>query len=102
MAPTLSPIFPRALVDPQVIRRFHAEVVTPLSTRHDTEAIFQFFHNVLSAQQLTINWTIVMPRHRTSHTSEPPEDDLVKVLPRTSYTLLSRPGSIISSRKLTT
>ena len=77
-----------ALVDPQVIRRFHAEVVTPLNDRHDTEAIFQFFHNVLSAQQLTVNWTIVMPRHRTSHTSEPPEDDLVKVLPRTSYSAL--------------
>ena len=77
-----------ALVDPQVIRRFHEEVVTPLSTRHDTEAIFQFFHNVLSAQQLTINWTIVMPRHRTAHTSEPPEDDLVRVLPRTSYPTL--------------
>ena len=77
-----------APVDPQVIRRFHDEVVTPLSTRHDTEAIFQFFHNVLSAQQLTINWTIVMPRHRTAHTSEPPEDDLVKVLPRTSYPTL--------------
>ena len=29
-----------------------------------------------------------MPRHRTSHTSEPPEDDLVKVLPRTSYPAL--------------
>ena len=90
-----------ALVDPQVIRRFHAEVVTPLNDRHDTEAIFQCFHNVLSAQQLTINWTIVMPRHRTSHTSEPPEDDLVKVLPRTSYPALPT-GSIILSRKLTT
>ena len=44
--------------------------------------------NILSAQQLTINWTIVMPRHRTAHTSEPPEDDLVKVLPRTSYPTL--------------
>ena len=29
-----------------------------------------------------------MPRHRTAHTSEPPEDDLVKVLPRTSYPTL--------------
>jgi len=38
-----------ALVDPQVIRRFHAEVVTPLSTRHDTEAIFQFFHTWMTA-----------------------------------------------------
>ena len=37
------------LVDSQVIRRFHDEVVTPLSARHDTEAVFQFFHNVLSA-----------------------------------------------------
>ena len=54
----------------------------------NTEAIFQFFHNVLSAQQLTINWTIVMPRHRTAHTSEPPEDDLIRVLPRTSYPTL--------------
>ena len=92
MAPTLSPIFPRNIVQSlstlQVIRRFHDEVVTPLSTRNDTEAIFQFFHNVLSAQQLTINWTIVMPRHRTAHPSEPPEDDLVKVLPRTSYPTL--------------
>ena len=71
-----------ALVDPRVTSRFHDDVVTPLS--HDTEAVFQFFHNVLSAQQLTVNWTIVMPRHRTVHTSEPPEDDTVKVLPRTS------------------
>ena len=63
-------------------------MVTPLSARHDTEAVFQFFHNVLSAQQLTINWTIVMPRHRTAHPSEPPEDDLVTVLPRTSYPTL--------------
>ena len=29
-----------------------------------------------------------MPRHRTAHTSEPPEDDLIKVLPRTSYPTL--------------
>ena len=32
-----------ALVDPHVTSRFHEEVVTPLSTRHDTEAVFQFF-----------------------------------------------------------
>ena len=29
-----------------------------------------------------------MPRHRTTHPSEPPEDDLVTVLPRTSYPTL--------------
>ena len=86
--PNFSQAHCTALVDPHVTSRFHEEVVTPLSTRHDTEPFFQFFHNVLSAQQLAINWTIVMPRHRTAHTSEPPEDDLVKVLPRTSYPTL--------------
>ena len=90
------------LVDPQVIRRFHDEVVTPLSTRHDTEAVFQFFHNVLSAQQLTINWTIVMPRHGIPPTPQ----SRLRMTSSRSYlapaTLLSRLGSITSSLKLTT
>ena len=53
--PNFSQTHCAALADPLVLDRFRSEVVTPLVDRHDTSAVFQFLHSVLSAQQITTN-----------------------------------------------
>ena len=72
-----------ALLDPSVLAEFASEIVEPLTNRHDTTHVFHYLHRTLSAQQ--IDWTIFVPRHRTVVDPTPPEDDLVRVLPRDEF-----------------
>ena len=72
-----------ALLDPSVLAEFASEIVEPLASRHDTTHVFHYLHRTLSAQQ--IDWTIFVPRHRTVVDPTPPEDDLVRVLPRDEF-----------------
>ena len=87
-----------ALLDPSVLAEFASEIVEPLASRHDTTHVFHYLHRTLSAQQ--IDWTIFVPRHRTVVDPTPPEDDLVRVLPRDEFP--SSGGWTTLPRKLTT
>ena len=72
-----------ALLDSSVVSEFSTEIVEPLATRHDTTHVYNFLHRTLSAQQ--IPWTIFVPRHRTVVDPTPPEDDLVRIIPRDEF-----------------
>ena len=72
-----------ALLDSSVVSEFATEIVEPLANRHDTTQVFNFLHRTLSAQQ--IPWTIFVPRHRTVVDPTPPEDDLVRIIPRDEF-----------------
>ena len=72
-----------ALLDSSVLAEFASEIVEPLANRHDTTHVFNYLHRTLSAQQ--VDWTIFVPRHRTVIDPTPPEDDLVRVLPRDEF-----------------
>ena len=62
---------------------FPTEIVEPLANRHDTTHVFNYLHRTLSAQH--IPWTIYVPRHRTVVDPTPPEDDLVRIIPRDEF-----------------
>ena len=72
-----------ALLDSSVLAEFASEIVEPLANRHDTTQVFNYLHRTLSAQQ--VDWTILVPPHRTVVDPTPPEDDLVRVLPREDF-----------------
>ena len=73
-----------ALLDSSVVSEFATEIVEPLANRHDTTHVFNYLHRrTLSAQQ--IPWTIFVPRHRTVVDPTPPEDDLVRIIPRDEF-----------------
>ena len=72
-----------ALLDSPALDEFASEIVEPLANRHDTTHVYNYFHRTLSAQE--VDWTIFVPRHRTEVDPTPPEDELVRVLPREEY-----------------
>ena len=72
-----------ALLHSSVLDEFASEIVEPLANRHDTTHVYNYLHRTLSAQQ--VDWTIFVPRHRTVVDPTPPEDDLVRVLPRDEF-----------------
>ena len=72
-----------ALLDSPALDEFASEIVEPLANRHDTTHVYDYFHRTLSAQE--VDWTIFVPRHRTVVDPTPPEDELVRVLPREEY-----------------
>ena len=72
-----------ALLDSSVVSEFATEIVEPLANRHDTTHVFNYLHRTLSAQQ--VPWTIFVPRHRTVVDPTPPEDDLVRIIPRDEF-----------------
>ena len=72
-----------ALLDPPVLAEFASEIVDPLTNRNDTTQVFNYLHRTLSTQQ--VNWTMILPAHRTVVDPTPPEHDLVRVLPREDF-----------------
>ena len=72
-----------ALLDSSALDEFASEIVEPLANRHDTTHVYNYFHRTLSAQE--VDWTILVPRHRTVVDPTPPEDDLVRVIPRDEF-----------------
>ena len=72
-----------ALLDSPALDEFASEIVEPLANRHDTTHVYNYFHRTLSAQE--VDWTILVPRHRTVVDPTPPEDDLVRVIPRDEF-----------------
>ena len=86
-APKIVPNFTEqilgSLLDSSALDKFASEIVEPLATRHDTTHVYNYFHRTLSAQE--VDWTIFVPRHRTVVDPTPPEDDLVRVIPRDEF-----------------
>ena len=72
-----------ALLDSSAFDEFASEIVEPLANRHDTTHVYNYFHRTLSAQE--VDWTIFVPRHRTVVDPTPPEDALVRVIPRDEF-----------------
>ena len=83
VAPNFTEQILGALLDPPVLAEFASEIVEPLANRNDTTQVFNYLHRTLSAQQ--VDWTILVPAHRTVVDPTPPEDDLVRVLPREDF-----------------